>query len=379
MKKQFHIWMVFALLMMALCSQGQAKLEFDGQLSLYGNYHPNSDLEILLAGRYLPELNLKLPIKNNRAFDFQAAANIYGAYAFHPFDSDWNDGNIKAYRLWARYSTEQFELRVGLQKIDFGTAMILRPLQWFDEIDPRDPLKFTNGVYAALARYYFLNNANIWIWGLYGNENPRGFEFFKSEESIPEFGGRFQYPVPRGEIALSYHHRVADASDYSLLTEAEEIPENRFGIDGKWDVEVGLWFEAAYIQKTKNVGILTHQSFSTLGTDYTFGLGNGLNIVVEHMIGALDQEAFQFSYVTNSTAAILSYPISMYDHISIINSYSWDRQAYSFFVNYEHQFKHFTGYVMAYYNPEVQQSLLENNFENTFTGPGLRLMLVYNH
>lgn len=379
MKSLLKLSILVLFLMSFQQSLGQVKLELDGQLSLYGNYNPDADLELFSGGRYLPELNLKLPLKNNKAFDFQAAANIYGAYAFHPFDADWKDGNIKAYRVWGRYSTEQFEFRLGLQKIDFGTAMILRPLQWFDEIDPRDPLKFTNGVYAALAKYYFLNNANIWIWGLYGNENPRGFELFKSEESIPEFGGRIQYPVPRGEMAFYYHHRVAEASDYSTFTEVEEIPENRYGLDGKWDVVVGLWFEAAYIHKTKEVGILTHQSYATIGTDYTFGLGNGLNVVIEHMIGALDKEAFEFSYVTNSTAAILSYPLSMYDNISIINSYSWDGQAYSFFLNYEHQFKHFTGYVMAYYNPDIQQKIIENNFENTFTGPGIRLMLVYNH
>ena len=377
MKKQVYILMI--LFSMSLSSSGQAKLEFDGQLSLYGNYNPDSDLDVLLGGRYLPELNLKLPLKNGRAFDFQAAANIYGAYITYPFDSSWSDGNIKAYRAWSRYTTEQFELRVGLQKIDFGSAMILRPLQWFDEIDPRDPLKFTNGVYAALARYYFLNNANIWIWGLYGNENSRGFELLKSQENVPEFGGRIQYPIPRGEVAFTYHHRVGDASDYSFLGAEEEIPENRFGLDGKWDLIVGLWFEASYTQKTKNLGLLTHQSYSTLGTDYTFGLGNGLNVVVEHLISALDKEAFEFSYVTNTTAAILSYPLSMYDNISIINSYSWDMNAYSFFLNYEHQYKHFTGYIMAYYNPDVQQNLLENNVETTFTGPGLRLMLVYNH
>ncbi|NPD85911.1 hypothetical protein HNS38_14145 [Lentimicrobium sp. L6] len=379
MKKKFHIILVLAMISMAQLSSGQAKLEFDGQLSLYGNYNPDSDLDVLLGGRYLPELNLKLPLKNSKAFDFQAAANIYGAYITHPFDSSWSDGNIKAYRAWGRYTTEQFELRVGLQKIDFGTAMLLRPLQWFDEIDPRDPLKFTNGVYGVLARYYFLNNANIWIWGLYGNENPRGFELMPSQEKIPEFGGRFQYPIPRGEIALSYHHRVAEFTSQASVITDEEIPENRLGLDGKWDVVVGLWFEAAYIQKTKDVGLLTHQTYTTLGTDYTFDLGNGLNVVVEHLVGALDEEAFEFSYVTNSTAAILSYPLTMYDNISIINSYSWDMKAYSFFLNYEHQFKNFTGYIMAYYNPDVQQITIENNFENTFTGPGIRLMVVYNH
>ena len=68
-----------------------------------------------------------------------------------------------------RYSSDQFELRLGLQKINFGSASMLRPLMWFDQMDPRDPLHLTDGVWGLLARYYFLNNANIWLWGLYGN------------------------------------------------------------------------------------------------------------------------------------------------------------------------------------------------------------------
>ena len=94
---------------------------------------------------------------------------MYGSVLYHPFDSSQVDAAIKAYRLWGRYTGHQFEVRVGLQKIDFGSAMMLRPLQWFDEMDPRDPLNFTTGVYGALGRYYFLNNANIWGWILYGN------------------------------------------------------------------------------------------------------------------------------------------------------------------------------------------------------------------
>lgn len=359
--------------------EAQNKLVFDGQLSAYGNYNPDSDLEGLVAARYLPQLDLNLPLKSGKAFDFEIAANIYGVAAFHPFDSSWTEANIKAYRGWARYTTEHFEFRVGLQKIDFGSATILRPLQWFDEIDPRDPLQFTNGVYAALIRYYFQNNANIWLWGLYGNENPRGFEIMKSQENIPEFGGRVQYPVPKGELAFSYHHRNADSQDLNFVNSYEKIPENRFGLDGKWDVEVGLWFEASFIHKAKDVGLFTNQAYLTLGTDYTFGIGNGLNVVLEHLIGALDQNPFEFSYKTNATAAVINYPLSMYDNFSLINSYSWETKSYSFFLNYQHQFKNFTGYVMAYYNPDISQPIFEKQFENTLTGPGLRLMLVYNH
>src|SRR5690606_40300081 len=105
--------------------------------------------------------------------------------------NQWNsNGRIKPYRLWARYSGNQFELRAGLQKINFGSATILRPLMWFDQMDIRDPLQLTDGVWAMLGRYYFLNNANIWLWVLYGNEDPKSWETFRSEEHTSELQSR---------------------------------------------------------------------------------------------------------------------------------------------------------------------------------------------
>ncbi|GAI27146.1 unnamed protein product, partial [marine sediment metagenome] len=58
---------------------------------------------------------------------------------------------------------------------------------WFDRIDPRDPLQLTDGVYGLLLRQYFLNNANIWVWGLYGNDDLRGWEYLPSEAKSVEF------------------------------------------------------------------------------------------------------------------------------------------------------------------------------------------------
>jgi len=382
-KQVLHkVGLAVAILVMTIVTEnvfGQHKLEFAGQVSTFANYSPDNDLDVLLGCRYIPELDYAITLKNDNILDFEVSANIYGSVSFHPFDSSFFDGNIQAYRLWTRFTGKQYEIRVGLQKIDFGSAMLLRPLQWFDEIDPRDPLKFTIGVYGALGRYYFLNNANIWLWVLYGNENPRGFEIVKTYCKYPEFGGRVQYPVPKGEIAVSYHHRTADSQDLSGVPSYEQIPENRIGLDGKWDVEVGLWFEAAYIHKSKDIGILSNQTYLTIGVDYTFGVGNGLNVVVEHLVSALDKEPFAFKNTTNITASTLSYPIGLFNNISTVFYYNWDTCDFSFFLNYEHQFKNITGYIMPYYNPKNSQSLSENEFVDTFSGPGIRLMLVYNH
>ena len=81
---------------------------------------------------------------------------------------------------------------------------------------------------------------------------------------VPEIGGRVQIPIPKGEGALSYHFREADASAYGL----EKIAENRFGLDVRLDATVGLWFESSWTHLNGDMGELTNQQMATLGTDY---------------------------------------------------------------------------------------------------------------
>lgn len=379
MKKLIAPLLLLIFFLNYLDVHAQHELEFKGEASAYGSYSPDNDLDLFFGGRYLPEMNYGYTFKNKSLLDFELSANINGSVLFRPFDRAETDGAIKPYRVWARYSGQQYELRLGLQKINFGPAMMLRSLQWFDEMDARDPLKFTTGVYGALARYYFLNNATIWIWGLYGNENPRGFESLKNNKDRPEFGGRLQLPVPKGEVALTYHHRSASSENIAGMPLFEKIPENRYALDGKWDVGVGAWFEAVHINKTKDVGVLTNQSYLTLGVDYTFAIGNGLGVTLENMTSTYDQKAFAFENNANVTATSITYPMGLFNNISTMVYYSWKSEDFSLFVNYEHQFQKFTGYIMAYYNPKSQQSMGSISYENSFSGLGIRLMLVYNH
>lgn len=127
------------------------------------------------------------------------------------------------------------------------------------------------------------------------------------------------------------------------------------------------------------MGMLSNQSYLTLGIDYTFGLGNGLNMAFENMLSTYDQDAFAFKNTANMTATSLNYPLGYFDNISVMLYYSWESDDFSLFLNYEHQFKKFTGYIMAYYNPENQAGFGSIRYENSFSGPGIRLMLVYNH
>ncbi|MDO8896287.1 MAG: hypothetical protein Q7V19_01460, partial [Bacteroidales bacterium] len=152
--------MIFLTFQITCNAQEEKSLSFSGQASAWAGL--NDEKSAWTGARYIPQLNYKIQKKKN-LFDFEASANINGALSFFNFDSVSADANLKPYRFWARYSGDQLELRLGLQKINFGSASMLRPLMWFDKVDPRDPLQLTDGVWGLLGRYYFLNNANLWL------------------------------------------------------------------------------------------------------------------------------------------------------------------------------------------------------------------------
>lgn len=368
------------LLLIASDLFGQSKAGFAGQMSLVGAYTPDDELEVLAAGRYISTFNFKTAIDSFKKFDLEASVNISASARFHPFDTVQKMGDIQPYRIWVRYTSRQVELRLGLQKIDFGSATMLRPLQWFNQVDPRDPLQLSNGVYGFLGRYYFLNNANIWLWALYGNKKSRGLDLVNTFQKHPEAGARIQYPIPRGEIAISYHHRTADTRGLTFLPQIAKIPENRIALDAKWDLVIGLWCEASYIRKSRNIGNFSNQTLFNLGADYTFNIGNGLNVLLEHLFLSYDESPFEFRTTANISAINTSYPIGFNDNLSALLYYNWLAQDFTFFINYSHQFKNISSYLMAYYNPKSQVGIQENNLvNNASSGPGIRLMLVFNH
>jgi hypothetical protein len=356
-------------------------LMFKGQVSVFELFNPNATLPLWTGARYIPQLNYEINLPEQKKIDFEASANIYGTLAFNPFDTINVDGDIQPYRIWGRYSTPQFELRVGLQKINFGSASLLRPLMWFDQRDPRDPLQLTNGVYGVLGRYYFLNNANVWFWGLYGNDNLKGWELVPSHGKVPEFGGRFQTPVPRGEAAITFHHRTADSRTFYLQEfQYEKVAENKIGLDAKFDLVVGCWFEATWINKSEPMGMFTNQEIINLGVDYTFGIGNGLNVIVEQLIAGFGEQPFEFEETATFTLLNLNYPIGFFDNINAIVYFDWaNKQAYNF-LTWQKQFNNFSLYVMGFVNPKTYNIPTQTFIgENLFAGSGLQVMVVYNH
>lgn len=358
---------------------GTDSLTFSGQLSAWTFVNEHRP-RLGFGGRYIPQLNYRIQ-KDKSLFDAELSLNVNGTLQSYSQDSIPFRGDLQPYRAWLRYSSSQFEVRAGLQKINFGSASMLRPLMWFEQVDPRDPLRITRGVWGILGRYYFLNNTNVWLWALAGNHDPKTWELGKTQKWMPELGGRIQTPLAAGEAGISFHHRQADTRGLGEgVPEFSSIPENRIGIDGKWDYVVGIWIEAAWIHKGKNVGVFTNQHIFNVGSDYTFDIGNGLNTTFEQLFITYDRSPFEFNEPTWFSALSVSYPATISDTFNAIIYYDWRNSSSYNFINWKRQFDKFYLYVMGYWNPSTYALPQQQGSGGTlFTGKGIQIMFVYNH
>ena len=350
------------------------KLDLSGQASGWLGFSSDSSNPRLGGLRYIPTLSAGLA-----PFDADASVNAFGTAQARMLDSIDADAKVKPYRLWARFSTTRFEARAGLQKINFGSATLLRPLQWFDRIDPRDPLGLTDGVYGLLGRYYFQNNANLWAWGLIGNSSPKGWETYGSEKWRPEFGSRAQLPVPRGEVAATYHHRRADLHPHlpDPFVGPIEADEDRVGIDGKWDVGVGLWLEAVMSRQRSDFLGESWQRIATVGLDYTIGVGSGLTLLAEHMVVENAVEAFGAGQRMQVSAAMASLPFGLVDNLRSIVLYDWSNKSVYSYVGWQRTLDNWLFSVAAFWNPDTLASFGAPG--GGAAGKGVQLMVVFNH
>lgn len=355
--------------------------DVEGMLAAWITASHSNTLNAQGGIRYIPGLSAGHTFRKSLKLDAEASLNAYGSATFWSDDSISLDGKVKPYRMWLRFSGNRFEVRAGLQKINFGSATMLRPLMWFDQIDPRDPLQLTDGVYALLGRYYFLNNANIWLWGLYGNTGKRGWDIVPSDNKKIEYGGRIQVPVlTTGELALTGHHRAADYQGMDVTdtrTGETSVSENRIGLDGKFDLGPGIWFE----------GTLAHQRITdrpftrslNLGLDYTFGLGNGLHVMMEYLSYSMVSDIFINQEGISLMALSASYPFSIFTNLNAIVFYDKDNRNLYNFINWSWQFDNWSLYLIGFWNPDRFEIYRNMEGASLFAGKGIQLMFVYNH
>ena len=360
-------------------------IEPHGQASAWLTGNPEHPSLSQLGVRYVPDLLVEHAIDSGFSASMDLSLNAWGSSTYQEGKSSAYDGRVKLYRAWARFASETFELRVGLQKITFGSALLFRPLMWFDQIDPRDPLQMTDGVYGVLARYYLLDNVNVWLWGLYGNNDPKGWETAPTEKGSVEYGGRAQTPLWTGELGITYHHRRADLGRSPLVAPstpvslAQSVPEDRVALDGKWDLGIGAWFEAAMIRELTDLPGFRYQRQWTVGADYTFGIGNGLYAATEFFRNDFPRKPFGNASGQEFSGLSLSYPLGILDVLSAIVYRDWTNRAWYRIATWQRKYDNWSFYLLAYWNPTSFQVFRPTNGASAFAGTGAQLTVVFNH
>lgn len=359
--------------------------DVQGQLSTWVILNDERPSRAELGLRYIPTLTIDKPLHSERRVDAEVSMNAFASAPVGNSDDLSASATAKPYRLWARFKTSRFEARVGLQKLNFGSATLLRPLMWFDSVDPRDPLQLTDGVYGALVRFYLPNNATIWTWGLYGNSDTKGWETSPTQEKTPEFGGRVEAPVPRGQVAFTTHHRKADLAGLTANTTPESTvtPEHRYGLDGKWDLGIGLWFEGMVSHQSQPDLARPDQRALNIGADYTFGVGNGLHVLGEFFLLDASQGIFGPGEGARLSAVSVRYPLGLLDSLSGIAYVDSVREDLYRFVSWQRSYDRWQFFVMGFWNPRraaiLQPGQTVEAGRSPLAGRGIQVMAVINH
>lgn len=353
----------------------------NGQITGWTIFEFSDPTHTQAAGRFVPVFTGIQHLKGSSRLDFEASLNIQGALHFTGNKFDSATYVFKPYRVWLRYAGNNWEIRGGLQKINFGTARMFRPLMWFDQMDVRDPLQLTDGVYGVLGKYFFANNLNIWLWTLMGNKNPKGFEMFGSAAAIPEIGGRIETPLGPGEMAFSTHFRKADLhTAIPAVAEKTYINERRMGLDGKWDIGPGIWFEASIsmFEKT-DLLFFRFQDMWNAGADYTLPIGAGLNVTAEYFRLHFGDKILKEGTTVNFFGSMITYPVSIIDNVSAMVFYAKETGKFFNYISYARTYDNWNFYVIGFWNPENNLPIgIKPGGRNLFAGKGVQLMASFN-
>jgi hypothetical protein len=250
---------------------------------------------------------------------------------------------------------------------------LLRPLQWFDGIDPTDPLRMTNGVWGVLDRMYFKNNSTLWLWGLYGNTEARMWELYRPQRNMPELGLRFQQPVASGELALSGNVREVDLPN--LIGGAKRFLETKIGLDGKWDIGPGVWFEESLTLTSKDNPLGLRWNLLTIGADFAPEGIDGLSFTAEHMLS--HTRTILGTTSANFSALMASQSINLFSRLSGILLYSWETGYLFRYLTYSLDFDQSSLHLIGFWNPfltSLQTPL--GTSAGSYAGYGLQLMYV---
>ena len=350
--------LVFILFVSPLCAQ---HISTKGQLfvgGLSGNDVPTGQSAFQVRLGYIPTLSITRSLSDFSFIDFEWAYKLGLAHHGGSFVLNYN----RNHRLWVRYVSGSVELRLGLQKVVFGTSQILRTLSWFDSVDIKDPTGQTDGEGTLRIKWFSSNSYSVWVWAIQDKYN------------FISFGGRNEFSTGNGEWGLTVHH---DPSEVSRRIGQKgppiDHPHSRVAIDYRYDGLMGVWNESALIF-SNDIEIGMH----TLGTDYTLPFADGVVIMGEimHVCDSKKKHREMFS------AFMVSIPIGMVSQFMFIAQTDWTEKHTYNYVRWSVKYDTFSLNFIISKSPKrsVFMSLPQNYINNiTNFGTGLQLMFIYDY
>jgi len=279
---------------------------------------------------YIPTLSTYYELSQGKMVDLEWTYRFGRSYIGDSLEEHYK----KPYRGWLRYSTQRIEARLGLQKVSFGPARVLRPLAWFDTIDPRDPIVQTEGVEAFRLRFFPSNSLALWTW------------IMQDVSDTLSYGGRGELSTSLGEWGLTLHQDT-------------DVSNTQVGIDFRYDGFIGFWNESVMI-KSDNIEI----DMITVGVDYTLPIASGVLIMTESMFRSSKQNTTTSDQTF--TAFMASLPVGMFHNVMLISSLDWDENNTYNYLRWSSTYDNFSINCMA--------SINTNEAGNSF-----QLMFIYNH
>ena len=338
-------------------------VSFNGQFWSTGYYiNQNSSDSSNIGLGYIPEISSSYIIDDNSMIDFE--------YAHYIFKNHNSNAISSKYRSWARYSNDNLDVRIGLQKIAFGTAFLFRPLAWFDSLDFTSTTGQTDGVEALRFIYSPSNALAMWLWVV------------DNDVSGQSYGGRMEISsigLLEGDWGFSYHKNT-ESSQYLLpnqfsyngildrggddIIDIDEISDknNRLGIDYRYDGDFGFWIEGChYMMKEK-------LTFLTLGFDYTIPVFNGILLRSETMFSRSSFQSELFSVLSTNiyTAFHLDFSINHINSLSLYSFRNWEEYISDNLIRWSTTYDSF--------NVDYMLTLKPGKFNDIF-----QIMFIYNH
>ena len=345
-------------------------LSLKGQLwgnILYGNDPPAGHSSFVTDLGYIPMLSLSRDLSINRFVDLEWSYRM----EYRMYDEDIVFVS-KPYRLWLRYSSDQIEARLGLQKISFGPAMVLRSLAWFDTIDPKDPTGQTDAVKAFRLRLFPTSSLALWLWSI------------NNDQDTLSYGGRAELSTSIGEWGLTYHQDPTElgqsVGQFPIFLSGQH---QRIAFDYRYDGYFGFWFEGVGIFADNKQDVeLNRFALFTLGVDYTIPVGSGLLIMAETMKISGSSILADSSSEQTYTALMASLPINMLHQLMFIAQIDWENSHIYNYLRWSVTYDHFSlNFIFSISPRRCDYNIEKEYLPKTVAGfgTGLQFMLIYNH